>query len=723
MNEVKKTGLFWAAAGVAAAIAAVVAWPTASRDEGGVSAQVNQDLFGKFKDPLTAASMKIVTFDEEQGKLAMFEVRKDRESELWTIPSRDGYPADAVEQMKDAANSLVGLKILDVQTENAEDHDDLGVVEPKLEDLEVGDTGVGRLVTLKDESQTTLASLIIGDPVKDREGQRYVRRPGQDPVYVVSLDDAPLTTQFNAWIEDDLLQLTSIDIEDVQIKDYSASLGLGGFSLSRNYTAELSMDGSQWELGKLLEFDAENPRADPSPVAMKPDESLNTTKLNDLKNALDDLKIVDVVRKPKGMSENLRADKELVSDNAAVASLAERGFYPANMGGNEVEILSANGELLVGLKDGVQYLMRFGNVAGLEEESDDSDGDKDDGDESELSGGVNRYLLVTTQVDESKFPPPDLKPVPQTIEELEELLAPEPEPPAEEPNESEPKAANDSETESKSDDSAASDDDDGDEKMKSDESSEAKEETVEEASEAKESDKKEAAEKSDAKDDGADAEESGETDTEGSGKAEVSGGAQEAGDDEADDGAADDDKEEANKTDDESTDKNPGDENDPKSESEANPEKTKESVDKAEQSEDDEKGKKDDASPSPPESESSSSDDPDDATDKSEPMNELADLTDEEKQERLEAEQEKITKENQRKLDERKDRIDAAKKRVSELNARFADWYYVIPEDTYSKLHIQRSELIEKKEEVTPPAGPPPGGFPQGGGLPAGFGN
>ena len=116
------------------------------------------------------------------------------------------------------------------------------MAEPKLEDLEVGDTGVGRLVTFKDESQNNLASLIIGDAVKDREGQRYVRKPGQDPVYVVKLDDTPLTTQFNAWIEDDLLQLSSIDIENVEIKDYNASLDLGGFSLTRNYSAQ-TFDG------------------------------------------------------------------------------------------------------------------------------------------------------------------------------------------------------------------------------------------------------------------------------------------------------------------------------------------------------------------------------------------------------------------------------------------------------------------------------------------------
>ena len=78
----------------------------------------------------------------------------------------------------------------------------------------------------------------------------------------------------------------------------------------------------------LLKYSETTPWADPTPVAVKPGETLNATKLNDMKNALDDLKIVDVVRKPAGISENLRADKDLVSDQEALESLARRGFYP-----------------------------------------------------------------------------------------------------------------------------------------------------------------------------------------------------------------------------------------------------------------------------------------------------------------------------------------------------------------------------------------------------------
>jgi hypothetical protein len=426
MNEGRKTGIFWCVALVTLAVAAFVAWRPTS-DKGEVVA--GTILFEEFKDPLVASSMKIVTFDEEKGTLATFEVRKDRQSGLWTIPSRGGYPADAVEQMTDAANALVSLKILDVQTSNAEDHDDLGVAEPKLEDLEIGDDGVGRLVTFKDDSQNTLASLIIGDTTKDNEEQLYVRIPGQDPVYVVKFDEAPLTTTFQDWIEKDLLQLSSIDVQDIEIKDYNSSINLGGqVSLDRNYDATFNHDGTDWTLTSLMEYTSDNPLAPPVPVEPPVDEELNDSKLNDMKNALDDLKIADVGRKPEGMSATLRADQDLLTDKDAVSSLLQRGFFPIQSG-SEYDILSANGEMTVGLKDGVQYVMRFGNISGVSDEGEAAE--KQDA-AQETAGGVNRYLLVMAQLDESKIPVPDLQKVPETLEDLKAMLEPEEAAPPEE---------------------------------------------------------------------------------------------------------------------------------------------------------------------------------------------------------------------------------------------------------------------------------------------------
>ena len=59
---------------------------------------------------------------------------------------------------------------------------------------------------------------------------------------------------------------------------------------------------------------------------------------------------------------------------------------------------------------------------------------------------------------------------------------------------------------------------------------------------------------------------------------------------------------------------------------------------------------------------------------------------------------ENIEHENKRKQDEYDTKVKEAQKKVKELNDRFADWYYVIPNDVYKKIHLSRNEIIKKPE-------------------------
>lgn len=657
MNETKKTGIFWGVAVVVALIAAVIAWPTAPREEG-EGEGIGGLLFSDFKDPLAAASLKIVTFDEAQGELKNFEVRKDSESGLWTIPSKSGYPADAIEQMRDAANALVGLDILDIPTSSPEDHAGMGVVEPKLEDLSPGDEGVGRLVTFKDNAQKVLASVIIGQKVKEQEGQVYVRIPGQDPVYVVKLDDKPLSTQFQDWIEEDLLQLSSIDIENVEIKDYNATLGIDprtmkpGFNLTRNYTAKLAKENSNWSLDSLTEYDNSGTSTVEKNVEISADQKLAAQKLNDLANALDDLKFVDVNRKPDGISANLKADKDVVTDNESFTELAGRGFIPIKQGTEgEIELMSANGEVTATTKDGVKYILRFGNISGITE-----GGDEAEDEQPEPAGGVNRYLMVSTVVDDSKFPVPDLQPIPNTLEDLDALDKPAPPPGVVLPPElNTPEAPADDSAEMKEEPAEAASEPAAPET--------AEPETPEPESPEPETSEPESTEPAPAEP----AEvESGETEVSGEGESTTVGEGQEPQDPAAETSDA------------------PAAETETETEAKPEPET---------------------AATAPADSPAPTSDEPEE--------------TEEEKMERLAAVQEKITKENERKLEERKEKLEQARIQSKVLNERFADWYYVIPEATYSKLRISREDLFESANAAAPnPAATGPA-FP--GGLPAGL--
>lgn len=50
--------------------------------------------------------------------------------------------------------------------------------------------------------------------------------------------------------------------------------------------------------------------------------------------------------------------------------------------------------------------------------------------------------------------------------------------------------------------------------------------------------------------------------------------------------------------------------------------------------------------------------------------------------------------------DKWKSRIDAGQKRADDLDARFAKWYYVISNDSYTKLHLKRADLLRDKPKT-----------------------
>ena len=63
---------------------------------------------------------------------------------------------------------------------------------------------------------------------------------------------------------------------------------------------------------------------------MADDEELNTAKLDELKSALDDLKIVDISRKPKGLSADLKVSADFAGKDKTEpwSRLQDKGFYP-----------------------------------------------------------------------------------------------------------------------------------------------------------------------------------------------------------------------------------------------------------------------------------------------------------------------------------------------------------------------------------------------------------
>lgn len=637
VTEGTKTG----AMAIVAGVIGLLAWGTSSRNSyAPVAGTVGATVFEKFTDPMMASSLKILRYDKPKEDYVEFEVAQDRKSGIWTIPSHESYPADASKQMSQAANLFVGLKTLGIASQKRADQVLFGVVEPNKQNADKGGEGVGMLVQMRDTKGDILADLIIG---KDNDkNQRFVRVPSEDVIYVVELDTAPLSTDFKQWIEADLLKLSSNDIETIGIRDYQIVPVNQGLALSKNYDADLSFAtaNGQWQATKITNFES-NP---PVERTLGPDEQLNASKLNDMKSALDNLRIADVVKKPAGLAGDLKGNKTLLSNKESISSLQRRGFFPdpEQKSGDVVDFFSKSGELVVTLKDGVQYLLRFGGPAGAEiTASDEKETNEEEKAEDIVS--INRFLLVTTKVDESKFPQPDLEKLPETVDEIKAIENLKKQPPVEvgvPPSTTPP-------SEPATPDPAV------------------KPETSE-----KPADEKPAVEPP---------------------ATEPPATEKPATEKPTDEKPAVEPQAEVKPAEDKPADPKPAEEKP----QENVPVDKPEAVSSAPSNRQGKLVAFQD--PQAPQGDAKT-------TEEKKADNPVAtpEPTEEEWKERLEAAREKITKENTRKIDQRNEKLLTAKKKVAELNARFADWYYVVSEDDYKKMRISLTELVQPKTAAAP---------------------
>jgi hypothetical protein len=423
MTENAKTITFVVVGLLAIAIGLATRPSSAELDE---QTLVGAVLTKDFDTPEEAKRLKIVRFNEDTATLREFEVAE--QDGLWSIPSKDGYPADAARQMAEAATSLMDRKILHVASKNAGDHEEYGVVDPLSPKLEVGQKGVGTRVTMRDIHNEPLADLIVGKAVKDAEGQRYVREAGRDIVYVIEIDPAKLSTNFEDWIEKDLLKLNSWDLQQVEIKDYSAELtpvmtqqGLR-FQLAGDMRSEMTLayndSDAKWNAVKLRRFDPQTEAY--TDFTLAEDEELNTETLNGLKTALDDLQIVDVVRKPQGLSNDLKAGEDFMKNEEALRDLVSKGFTPTQSasGTGPDEIISSDGEIIATMKNGTEYVLRFGNLTNVgagdkSSETEQPAAASDAASEATKDGGVHRYLFAMARFNENAVKRPELQDPPK----------------------------------------------------------------------------------------------------------------------------------------------------------------------------------------------------------------------------------------------------------------------------------------------------------------------
>lgn len=381
--ETKKT-LVAVALAVAMTVVATLTRPKQSDFEGIEGAMIGQ-LLVEFDDPGKAASLEIVNVDSETGELHRFKVMRDVRGS-WTIPSHSNYPADAENRVRDVSTLFVGQKILDTALSTMDKHEYFGVLEPTPDNA--GEDGVGMLVRIEDRQGDELVALVIGKANKADPSQRFVRRIGQDIVLVTRVDPSSLSTDFNDWIEKDLLQVSTLDLQNIQLRDYSIVETDQGTRLVNRSIMNLIWDPlrGEWTTGSMVTYQ----QGQESDGSLKPDEQLNVVGLNQLKRALDDLSIVDVRPKPPGFGGGLQTSQAQIDE--LEKSLKSLGFRGGTAGpGTQARLLADNGEALITMRDGVRYVLKFGALTAKTV--------------SELQA-QNRILMVTAELDDGRWPLP-----------------------------------------------------------------------------------------------------------------------------------------------------------------------------------------------------------------------------------------------------------------------------------------------------------------------------
>ena len=375
MSESKKSAIF---AGTAVLLA-LLAWLTTPKPATpDVFLEKGEPFFPEFTNPNDATSLEVVAFDEETAEAKPFKVVNH--NGLWTIPSEHDYPADGKDRLAKTAAGVIGIKKDDISTDNVSDYEACGVIDP-LDEGATSLKGRGKRITIRGKNDQILADLILGKEVPDRKGFHYVRLPDQKRVYVSKVD-LDISTDFNDWIEKDLLEVDRAAIDKVVLRDYS--IDERTYAVDQRDTVNLENSGGSWKMKKV-----------------PPGKEIDTSVMSSMLGALDDLKIVGVRPKPAGLSEQLtRSGEGMEISQSDLLSLQSAGYYFARNGA----LLSNEGEVEVGTRDGVLYTLRFGEIVSGQGEG--SSGASASAQNGKTGAGENRYLFITTEFDPSGIPEP-----------------------------------------------------------------------------------------------------------------------------------------------------------------------------------------------------------------------------------------------------------------------------------------------------------------------------
>jgi Domain of unknown function (DUF4340) len=352
--------LVFAAGATLLAVAAVLATPAAKQPE--IFKDQGQPFYEKDFNPLDVTGIEVRAYNDKLSRINHFSV--EYKDGCWVIPSHQGYPADASEQLKKTAGVLNGLKKGPIVSDRKSNFADFGVEDP----ISGSASGQGTRVILKGKTGEVLVDYIIGTDVKKVDGQRHVRRADSERTYACQVNSSGISTRFADWVETDLLEIKSDDIARLELNNYKidekrGTIVNGERILLKAAQGELAKDQSKWTISGGL----------------KAGQEINTDNLDKVISTLSELTLVNVIKKPQGLTTLLRrmSKGESAQQELAVLMnvLSPMGFFIAKTDSGW-QMVSNEGEMTIGDKSGVSYRLRFGEVVYGEADKDSSEAGK-----------------------------------------------------------------------------------------------------------------------------------------------------------------------------------------------------------------------------------------------------------------------------------------------------------------------------------------------------------
>lgn len=458
MSDSTKTISFVAVAGVLALTAFVVDWSTRTGQLPELES-VGQPFFKDFVEPAKAATLEI-TAKDQVGELKSFVIRKSEGQ--WVIPSHYNYPAEATERLAATATGLIGLKREALAGRFSSQHERFGVLDPN--DSENGNVAAaGQRITMRDGDDNVLIDLIIGNKAErsttsegfgpviedtDYENQFYVRRADENQTFKANID-LDISTDFNDWIEPDLLKIGEHEVTEIKLDNYR--LVEESFQTPMGIAVQYAK-----EPGELVELFLNEEMASWSLAGLDEEtEIAKSIEISGIAEHLPQIEIKGVRPKyqfngqpvltpdlslniPNALRQNPQQAQALVQE--LQSDLLDKGFDIARdpqSGG--IVLTSTRGELVAQTDVGVQYVLNFGEILFGEEseieiggsaESVDVDGETTNSDANNLDGSEaeatnsqgdessedqdrNRYLMVRVNFMEDlvKIPLAPIEPI------------------------------------------------------------------------------------------------------------------------------------------------------------------------------------------------------------------------------------------------------------------------------------------------------------------------